>query len=184
MALPTLQGDSGQRLSDSLITGMTRSFTRARYQLFHTTLNPNGAGYVNVPRHDLSGPNAIYGAKRRLMSLTAGADGNFTHSLNTGLQGGTSYPILEFALATGTGLISGGAGLLFSVATLGLSLSRTAQRVLARGGDEIWQVEQIGLVNGETVHVGGYFLFDPYRNNGFSGGNGWLIHEERHTLDT
>jgi len=183
MALPKLQPDSGQHLSSSLITGMSRSFTRARYQLFHTTSNPRGAGYLNVATFPLTGATPTIGAKRKLMTLSRGASGNFTNSLNTGLLGGTSYPVLEFALGTGVGLISGGAGLLFSAATLGLSLSRTTQRVLAREGDELWQVEQIGLDGRDTVHVGAYFLFDPYRNDGFNIGKGWLIHEERNVLN-
>ena len=69
-----------------------------------------------------------------------------------------------------------------------LSLSQTSQRVLARAGDELWQVEEIGKARDknffgsdtmEMVHIGSYFLVDPHRSIGLVRSKGWLIHEER-----
>ena len=153
------------------------------FQLMEVGPNPRGAGFLHRPRHPITGTSPTIGAQRQLKSLHAGLEGNYTNLLNTALLGGTSYPILEAVLGTGIGFVFGGAALLFTVGTVGLSLSRTSHRVLARSGDQLWQVEQIGHYNGNTVHVSGYFLFDPFRNGSFRGGNGWLIHEQRQVLD-
>jgi len=183
-ALQLLQPHSGKRISDSVITGMTQSFSNARYDLIRKRTNPRGAGYLTEPT---GGANALPGAvsaRRKLMTLAAGSSDNYTASLNTQLLGGSSYPILSFVLGAAAGAVSGGAGLLFSVATTALSLSQTAQRVLARRGDELWAVEEIGKDNSNrVVHVGAFFLYDPFRNTAFGQGNGWLIHEERTVLD-
>ena len=190
-SLPELQPESGKYLPDSLITGMTRSFTQARHQLIRSRMNPAGYGHIYQPTNGtaslLNGAHAV----RKLMTLSPGLEENFTHRLNTGLLGGESYPILTAVLGTIAGVASAGAGLLFTIASTGLSLSQTSQRVLARGGDELWQVEEIGksresgLFSGEStvaVHVGSYFLVDPYRSRGGARNTGWLIHEERQEL--
>jgi len=97
--------------------------------------------------------------------------------LNTALLGGTSYPVLSAVLGTAAGLASLGAGLLFAAVTTGLSLTQTSQRVLARAGDEIWHVEEIGKVGGIVTYVSSYILVDPYRYQ--TPHKGWLIHESR-----
>jgi hypothetical protein len=172
---------------------MTRSRTQARYRLIRSIPNPRGAGFVAVPTEgaqSLMQPQSRQSI-RRLMTVQREVRGNFTSTLNDDLLGGESYPILNFALGTAAGVVSGGAGLLFAVATLALDLSRTVQRVLARGGDELWQVEEIGraeasglFASGQVaVHIGAYFLYDPFRHGGsFESGRGWLIHEARTEL--
>ncbi len=190
--LAELQPQSGKSLTPALITGITRSMTRAQNTLIHLTgpaINPtygptNGTDSLRNPANRSS--------RRRMMVLPPGREDNFTHMLNTSLLGGTSYPILTATLGTAAGLVSMGAGLLFTVVTTGLSLTQTAQRVLARGGDEIWQVEEIGKAKDssmfgsggmQAVHVGSYFLIDPFRQNvGGPHPKGWLIHEERTVL--
>lgn len=79
--------------------------------------------------------------------MDPGQEGNYTFSLNTALLGGQSYPILDAILGTAVGVASGLAGLLFSIATTSINLQKTSQRVLARSGDEIWHVEEIGKVS-------------------------------------
>ncbi len=121
---------------------------------------------------------------RRVKTLGPGEEGNVTYQLNSALLGGTSYPILTAALGVAAGLASGGAGLLFTIGTTGLSLTQTSQRVLARVGDEIWHIEGIGKVkNGaayEAVYVTSFFLVDPFRRQAPT--KGWLVHEERKEL--
>jgi len=114
--------------------------------------------------------------KRKVKTLSAGYE-HIINPLNTALLGGESYPVLTAVLGTAVGVASGGAGLLFTVATTGLSLANTAQRVLARTGDEIWQIEEIGKVGNKAMYVSSYFIVDPYRTH--SQNKGWLIHEER-----
>jgi hypothetical protein len=176
-SLQPLQPDSGKRFSSSVITGMTMSITHARNQLMRSVANQQGRGFLTVPA-----PGQRLMASRCLMTVRAERSGGFTESLNTALLGGEQYPILNFVLGTAAGVVSGGVGFVFSVATTALSLNQTAQRILARGGDELWQVEQIGRAGRDVVHVGAYFLYDPFRNSAFRSGNGWLIHEERTVL--
>ena len=187
--LPELQPDSGKHLSDSVITGMTRSLSRARYQLVRSR-HVSGSGYIYEPTNGSSSLMNNLQASRKLMTLSAGHEGNFTYALNTALLGGTQYPVLTAVLGTAVGLASGGAGLLFTVATTGLDLARTTQRVLARDGDELWQVEAIGKIRSNGIfgssttalHVGSYFLVDPHRTRLQERTKGWLIHEQRTEL--
>lgn len=189
--LQDLQPDSNKRLPDSVITGMTLSLTRARYQLIRSRKNPSGAGFICEPTLGASSISMNSQAIRKLMTLSADSEQSFTGTLNTALLGGASYPILEAVLGTFVGTVSAGAGLLFTVASTALNIARTTQRVLAREGDEIWQVEEIGRAkktgwaSGDSVvavHVGSYFLVDPYRSSGNARHKGWLIHEERTEL--
>jgi hypothetical protein len=100
--------------------------------------------------------------------------------LNDALLGGRSYPILTAALGIVGGAVSAGAGLIFTVATTAISYSTTAQRILARAGDEIWHVEEIGREGDKPVYVSAYFIQDPYRaGTPQAPAKGWLIHEER-----
>lgn len=56
---------------------------------------------------------------------------------------------------------------MFTVATTALSMANTSSRVLARDGDEIWRVEEIGkaTVGGRAAptYLLAYFLVDPFR---------------------
>jgi hypothetical protein len=119
------------------------------------------------------------------MTLDANKQG-FMRSLNRQLKGGTTYPVLLCALGTAAGAASGGAGLLFGLGTLYVDVNRRDTDVLARRGDEIWAVEEIGRVFQDNyiasdrwiaVHVMSYFLHDPFRSTNPE--KGWLIHESR-----
>lgn len=176
-SLPTLQADSGVRISTSLIYG---AHAQSSAQLI--TMSLRNGDWVGIPRY---GTSTIQ-YRQKLMTLTAQQTG-YMRALNQSLKGGASYPVLTFALGTAVGLVSGGAGLIFSVATAGLDLSRRDTDVLARGGDEIWAFEAIGKVY-ETnwfsqdgwiaQHITSYFLYDPFRANR-NPEKGWLIHESR-----
>lgn len=123
-------------------------------------------------------------AHRKAMDLPNAVEDNYTFMLNNRLMGGRDYPLLTSLAGIGTSLVSGGAGLIFSAAATGISLGNTSHRILARGGDQLWQMEEIGKsregASFVPVHVLSYFLVDPFRK-----GNNrkmWLIHEERNEL--
>jgi len=123
-------------------------------------------------------------AHRKAMDLPNAVEDNYTFMLNNRLMGGRNYPLLTSLAGVGTGLVSGGAGLIFSAAATGISLGKTSHRILARGGDQLWQMEEIGKsrkgASFVPVHVLSYFLVDPFREG--SNRKMWLIHEERNEL--
>ena len=116
---------------------------------------------------------------RKVSTFSAGTE-HIATKLNKELLGGESYPILTTALGLATGAISGGAGLFFAVATTGLTVANTTNKVLARPGDEIWHLEEIGRVGNKATYVSAFFIVDPYRKQ--APNKGWLIHEEREEL--
>lgn len=186
--LSELQEQSNKRLNWSTIAGIkNREKPRALVvqEFVHSTkwaTKPiKGAESLLDPKNTQS--------LRKIRTMDPGQEGNSTFSLNTALLGGQSYPILDAVIGTTVGVASGFAGLLFSAATTALNLQKTSQRVLARSGDEIWHVEEIGKVrNGgsyKAVYVSSYFIVDPFRGHSLhthSNGKGWLIHEEREAL--
>jgi hypothetical protein len=117
--------------------------------------------------------------ERKVKTFSTGSE-KVINSLNKELLGGENYPILTTALGIAIGAASGGAGLLFTLATTGLSVGSTIQKVLARTGDEIWHIEEVGKSNGKAIYVSAYFIVDPFRKQ--TPGKGWLIHEEREEL--
>lgn len=179
--LTQLQRPSGVRMNSSIITGLTRSLTQARYQLFRAIGNPRGAGFLNVPTN---GTDALLqNLSARRIAWTAQESNPFMQMLNQELKGGNSYPVLVAVLGAGIGLVpvvGTAAGLLFAATTTGVDLSKTSHSVIAREGDQIWQVEEIGKDGNRVMHVGSYFVVDPYRQQTLT--RGWLIHEERTEL--
>ena len=173
---------SSMRLPNCIIIGMTQSFTRARYQLIVSQKNPKSAGFQLVPTNGTDTLLQNTQAARKLLTIDATTD--YTGTLNKALAGGESYPILTAVLGTIAGVASAGAGLLFTIGTTALDVSKTHKGVQARHGDELWQVEEIGKVRKgagwEVMHVGSYFLVDPFRGQTMT--KGWLIHEERAVL--
>ncbi|MCW8127385.1 hypothetical protein [Microbulbifer halophilus] len=123
-------------------------------------------------------------ARQKVITLPQVVEDNFTHRLNTALLGGSNYPVLSAASSIVVGTASSIAGLFFTIGTTALSIGNFSQRILARGGDEIWQVEEIGKSNnnGKTVatHVLSYFLVDPFRTQNTR--KAWLIHEQRQSI--
>lgn len=115
-------------------------------------------------------------SNRKVKTLSGGYE-YIIKLLNKELSGGEDYPILTAALGTVAGIASFGAGLIFTAATTAISTGKQTYGVLARPGDEVWHVEQIGKVGNKAVHVSSYLLGDPYRGN--TSCKGWLIHEER-----
>lgn len=191
--LQYLRPESSVYLRNSVIVGMTRSLgAGVRNSLIRSRPNPDGYGFIYVPTNganSLLNPNNIT-SRRRLMVLDQETSQNFTHSLNDALSGSDNYPVLTAVLGVAAGLASFGAGLLFTASTTALSLAQPNHRVLARGGDQLYQVEEIGKVinhnifsadSVDIVHISAIFLVDPHRNN-YRGIKSWLIHEERQIL--
>lgn len=172
--LPTLRDDSGVTISSSIIHGVT---ARGGARLIISARGPSGGRYVYYVN-----PTLTLQYSSKLLTLTSNQRG-YMNALNESLSGGsTAHPVLLFALGAAVGAVSGGAGLIFSTAVMGIDMSRRDSNVLAREGDEIWLYEAIGKVrsgrNWKAVHISSYFLYDPFRANRNSV-KGWLLHESR-----
>jgi len=180
--LSTLQRESGKNLPTSIIHGFSTG------QGGPTSLIESkriGGDWVGVPRKGSSELVRKPYSRRKVFTLDKAKQG-FTEQLNNALKGGSSYPVLLAVLGTAAGAVSMGGGLLFTAATVGIDLARRDRRVLARLGDEIWHVEEVGKVMDENLfsadryvamHVSSYFLVDPFRSKAQV--KGWLLHEER-----
>jgi hypothetical protein len=91
--------------------------------------------------------------------------------------------MLTGILSIVTGVVSGGAGIAFTVITTAVSAARQPQNVLAREGDEIWQAEMVGKEGQDFKHVMYYWLVDPYRRQAQrTVPAAWIIHEDRKDL--
>lgn len=184
--LQELRPHSNIRLASSLPTAFSMYLQNNRGMRPLELVKPKmiaNAHWTSVPYKNVNALLNIQNrqAIRKVMTLQPGFETNLTYSLNTALLGGQSYPVLTAVLGTAAGFASMGAGLFFTVATTGISMSQKARRVLARGGDEIWQVEEIGKVRDgsgyKAMHINSYFMVDPFRKQNYA--KGWLIHEER-----
>lgn len=182
--LSTLQPESGQRLPTSIIYGFSSS-SGGSSQLIR--IDHRGGDYVGIPAHGTASLLQHVRSRVKVFTLEQSRAG-FMRALNQELKGGASYPVLTTVLGTAVGVASGGAGLLFTAATLAVDLNRRNTDVLARVGDEIWHVEEIGKVFEDNLisrdryvptHVSSFFLVDPYRSRGDSAVKGWLLHESR-----
>jgi len=186
-SLPPLKRHSGVSISSSVVHGMSAG-SSGGYDL--ARLTHQSGEYLLVPRNGVQSVNSNLQSKRKLMTLDSHRRG-FMRSVNEGLKGGPSYPVLVFALGTAVGVASGGAGLIFGATTLMVDLGRRETDVLARKGDELWRVEEIGRVYENNtfsadrwigMHITSYFLLDPFRSQGNNPDKGWLINEDRRRL--
>ncbi len=117
------------------------------------------------------------------------------NGLNEDLQGGETFPWLLFGLGlafTPLGAIGSVGGIVFGAATTAINGSRRTTQVMARAGDGIWHVEEVGRTHEDNyisedrwlaTHISSFFLVDPHRRHMRE--KGWLIHEGRRliTLD-
>ena len=170
--LSELRVDSGKRLPTPVIVGMTQGTFAALPIRLHTN---------NSTAERTSSNDKRMRSSTCIKKLKEEHDKNLAKMLNDALLGGADYPILSAALDIATAVGTGGAGLMFNVATAALSASRASHRVLARDGDEIWRVEEIGRVGTVPTFVMAYFIIDPHRK-GSASSQGWLIHENRYKL--
>jgi hypothetical protein len=168
LQLANLRQDSGRRLPTSIVTGLTQHASAAlpvRLMITGNTAQRTSATDKRVR------------AQQRIKTVGDHEPG-FLALLNDALLGASDFPILAALLGSAA---SGGAALIFTVATTTLSVAKVSARVLARDGDEIWRVEEIGKVENRPTYLMAYFLVDPYRGQSASH-KGWLLHEARFTL--
>lgn len=179
-ALQELQKESGKRLPVALITGFTR-FVQSSLSIELTLHN----GRAAAKRSTSAGARQALRAETKLKVLGAEPGDYMAVQLNDALLGGADYPILGAVAGTAVGFGTGGAGFIFTAATTALSVAKTTRRVLARDGDEIWRVEEIGKVSAggraQPTYVLAYFLVDPMRGHS-PHHKGWLLHEDRYDL--
>ena len=172
--LPDLGAPTRVRLPQSTVLGFVAR-QRHRFMMIEATGGPRNQTFVLRPGIDLS---RYHKAERRLFDFTAGME-RYRGIVNNELSGGTSYPVLATLLGIGGGFITSGGSTAFGVILTALDLTRQAQSILARQGDELWQMEVIGRgSNGRLVHVEYFVLWDPYRREASVPSN-WVIHEER-----
>ena len=176
--LQEFQRKSNNRLNPVVVASI-QDHAKPR-ALVDTVLIANGKFAVKPIKgvSSLAAPNSRQ-SKRKVCTFMPGNE-HITSKLNQDLLGGESYPVLTAVLGIAAGVVSGGAGLLFTIATTGLTLGNTTKRVLARPGDEVWHIEEIGKMGNKPVYISAFFLVDPFRKQ--APNKGWLIHEEREEL--
>ncbi|MEM6844148.1 MAG: hypothetical protein AAF632_18115 [Bacteroidota bacterium] len=191
LQLPRLRRHSGQRLPTSTIYGFSAN-TGGQTRLISPQFR-SGQGIIHVPRNGVS--NVLHGLRnvQKVLTFTPSNRG-FMNSLNQDLQGGESYPWLVFGLSLAFIPLSGGvgtvSGVIFGASTTAIDSSRRNTSVMARLGDEIWHVEEIGRTFEDNIisddrwvatHISSYFLVDPFRRQNPE--KGWLLHEGRRTIE-
>ncbi len=120
-------------------------------------------------------------ARRKL--LTFGEPNQaFRKSVNKDLSGGESYPILTTILGLGAGFVSAGAGCLWTGFTTTLSLARDSQPVRVRDGDEVHQLEIVGVRGNTFEYLEWIILVGPFRVKANRHIKQWIIHDERHEV--
>jgi len=177
--LQILQKPSGKHLNQ-IVVSYIQDHNRPQV-LIKKEIIYNGAVAVR-PRNGVSSLSKLKNVQsiRKVSTIPSGGNGAIITQLNTALLGGASYPVLTAVLGVAAGVGSMGAGLMFSALTTGISLTQTSRRVLARAGDEIWHVEEIGKFDNVATYVSSFILVDPYRKQ--APGKGWLLHESRDEL--
>jgi len=110
----------------------------------------HGAGKL-VPRDGVD--VTANGSKRRLKVLAGERGDELTTSLNNHLLGHNGYPLANSVASFLMGVVFSPAGTLQSLVTATMSQMQTTPRVLARQGDEMWQVEVVGKVGREVMHA-------------------------------
>ena len=177
--LVELRQDSGQRLPTNIVTGLTQGISSA----LPIGLVRSGSTYV---AKRTSAADRRMRAAQRIRWFRANHDRQLMEFLNDALLGASDYPVLNAVLGTAVGVGTGGAGFMFTVATTALSMENTSSRVLARDGDEVWRVEEIGKATAggraEPTYVLAYFLVDPFGAESM-GHKGWLLHEARYPFE-
>ena len=178
--LPIITQSKGPKMISSVIAGFTARLQN-RFRLIDAEFDGGKlAGFRPDPKIDLRTTNSF---KRRLISFGS-ANHVFRQSLNRELAGGESYPVLGTFGGIGLGLVSGPAGIAFSLGVLLLDQSRTVQPVRARAGDEIWHVEQLARQGNNVYHVEYFVLIDPYRRLEVNQvQQEWIVHEERRRIN-
>lgn len=115
------------------------------------------------------------GCRRRVKAFTRANDSSRA-SLNNQLAGGEGSPILITALGIGAGLVSGGAGIMFSIMSTAIEMQRVNQPVRARSGDVVDMIEVLGQRDNKVYHWLTFVLADPFRTQAKQSPSEWVIH--------
>lgn len=193
--LTVLCEDSGKRLPEKIIMGFDQ-MAGGLHLITRTSLQSDW-----VPRGGTASLLKNLHSAKKVWAFGS-ANGVHRNLLNHTLKG-DSFPILDAALVMaigGVGLLSGGGAMIIGGCLIAFNgakgLIKTETRdtdVLARVGDEILQIEEIGKQREDhwfssdgyvATHVVSYFLIDPYRSGGHHrcGVGGWLLHEQRRPI--
>ncbi|MEM8969911.1 MAG: hypothetical protein AAGE93_26075 [Bacteroidota bacterium] len=190
LQLPRLRRHSGQRVASSLIHGFA-AHSGGQTRLISPQFR-SGRGIIQVPRNGASSVLQGLRSVQKVMTFES-SNRRFMARLNHSLKGGNSYPALVFTLGLvfiplGTAGTVG--GVIFGAASTAFDRARRSTSVLAREGDEIWHVEEIGRTFEDNyiqddrwvaTHISSYFLVDPFRRQ--KPEKGWLLHEMRRTIE-
>ncbi|MEM9830652.1 MAG: hypothetical protein AAF944_08435 [Bacteroidota bacterium] len=188
--LPRLQRHSGQRLPTSTIYGFA-AYSGGQARLISPRYR-SGRGVIQVPRNGASSVLQGLRSVQKVMTFES-SHRRFMARLNHSLKGGNSYPALVFTLGlafTPFGAAGTVGGIIFGAATTAFDRGRRSTSVLAREGDEIWHVEEIGRTFEDNIiyddrwvatHISSFFLVDPFRRQ--KPEKGWLLHEGRRTIE-
>ena len=65
---------------------------------------------------------------------------------------------------------------------MALTLATDSQPIRARDGDEVHQLEIVGVENGKIVHLEWLILADPFRVKANHNIKQWVIHDERNEV--
>ena len=185
--LPKLPGKVNRRLMSSTIAGLKAeragggfAMTGDPHQLVDVRSGRHwfwGRQYHQIPDRDVDLQKTNV-ARRKL--LTFGAQNQeFRKSVNKDLSGGETYPILTTILGLGVGFVSAGAGYLWTGFTATLLLASDSQPVRVRDGDEVHQLEIVGVRNGKFEYLEWIILVDPFRVKANCHIKQWIIHDER-----
>jgi hypothetical protein len=176
-SLPELRPDSGITIDHAVLCHINNCLKwGSSFQLTKTAVGQGGLGIIHVLADGVTLPQKGK-VSRILHRLPESSEDNMLmKNINDALLGGKDYPWTTMASGIAAGFVSTGAGILFALASTALSASKKTTRILARPNDEIRQIEEIGKVGSDVVHVGSYWLNDPFRQRQ------WLIHEERTTI--
>lgn len=182
--LDEIKPDSSKSLQLSVVEGLmagSGSSEKPYIELVKAKVAANN-NYRWELSHGIDSIISKSGQFRRRKIKTFAEDG-FIGRLNLALKGGARYPILSTVTGVLFGKVNPAMGLLFSAASTTHGMSKTSHDVIARPGDELWKVEEIGKVRSrggyKMVHIYSLFIVDPFRDLSSFNNIGWLIHEDR-----
>ena len=176
--LPTLPPQVNKDLDSSVMRGLMAS-ERNRYLLLNQIKNGYSWG-VTAYGQTFDGTLKTNSTRRKLMVIDATRE-NFRISINKSLSGGGGgNPVLDTLLGLGMGIIGGPAGMVWTGMTTVLAFSkRDQQPPRVRNGDEIYQIEVVGMNGNKLEHMELIILVDPYRVKANRYIQQWIIHDER-----
>lgn len=176
--LPKLPPKANVKLDSGIINGLMAR-ERNRYLLLNRIRTGSSWG---APSYGYIIDNKIKAnsTRRKLMEFDERKEG-FRRSVNLELSGSDGRnTLLDTALGLVAGVIGGPTGLVWTGMTTVLAFSkRDQQPVRVRNGDEIYQIEVIGMNGNNIEHMELILLVDPFRAKAGRGIQQWIISDIR-----